>query len=90
MSTVRTHVVLPEDLVREIDQLVGPRGRSAFIEETAREAVRRKRLLQFLRTKEPAWKAENHPELAGGSAKWVRKIRAEGERASQRRIRTRS
>jgi Arc/MetJ-type ribon-helix-helix transcriptional regulator len=89
VSTVRTHVVLPEDLVREIDALVGPRGRSAFIVETARDAVRRKRLLHFLRSKEPAWKDENHPELAGGSAKWVRKIRAEGERASQKRSRTR-
>jgi hypothetical protein len=89
VSTVRTHVLLPEDLVREIDALVGPRGRSAFIVETARDAVRRKRLLQFLRSKEPAWKDENHPELVGGSAKWVRKIRAEGERASQRRSRTR-
>ena len=90
MNTVRTHVLLPEDLVRDIDALVGPRGRSAFIVETARDAVRRKRLLKFLRSKGPAWKDENHPELAGGSAKWVRKIRAEGERASQRRSRTKS
>ena len=62
MTIVRTHVLLPEDLVREIDALVGPRGRSAFIVETARDAVRRKRLLQFLNSKDPAWKDENHPE----------------------------
>jgi len=86
VSTIRTHVVLPEDLVREIDELVGPRGRSAFIEETARDAVRRKRLLRFLRRHEPAWKQENHPELAKGAAEWVRKLRAEGERATQRRL----
>lgn len=86
MSTVRTHVVLPEDLVREIDALVGPRGRSAFIVETARDAVRRKRLLQFLRSDEPAWKEENHSELAKGAAAWVRKLRAESERATRRRL----
>jgi len=85
VTIVRTHVLLPEDLVREIDALVGPRGRSAFIVETARDAVRRKRLLQFLNSKEPAWKDENHPELAAGSAKWVRKIRTEGDRASEKR-----
>lgn len=85
MSTVRTHVVLPEDLVREIDALVGPRGRGAFIVETARDAVRRKRLLEFLEAKEPAWKDEDHPELAQGAAKWVRKLRQETERASRRR-----
>jgi len=45
----------------------------------------RKQLLEFLASKEPAWKDEDHPELTGGSAEWVRKIRAEGERASQRR-----
>ncbi|PYV64487.1 MAG: hypothetical protein DMG95_04310 [Acidobacteria bacterium] len=86
MNTVRTHIVLPEDLVRDIDALVGPRGRSAFIVETARDAVRRKRLLQFLRSDEPAWKEENHPELAKGAAAWVRKLRAEGERATRRRL----
>lgn len=86
MSTVRTHVVLPEDLIREIDALVGPRGRSAFIVQTARDAVRRKRLLQFLRSDEPAWKEENHPELANGAAAWVRKLRAESERATRRRL----
>ena len=77
MTIVRTHVLLPEDLVREIDALVGPRGRSAFIVETARDAVRRKRLLQFLNSKEPAWKDENHPELAGGGAAHVEEIRSE-------------
>jgi hypothetical protein len=89
VSTVRTHILLPEDLVREIDELVGPRGRSAFIVETARDAVRRKRLLRFLRSGEPAWKEENHPELAKGAAEWVRKLRAESERATRTRLRGR-
>jgi hypothetical protein len=42
-------------------------------------------LLEFLATKEPAWKDEDHPEFAHGSAEWVRKIREESERASQKR-----
>lgn len=85
MSYIRTHVILPEDLVQEIDQLVGPRGRSAFIVETARDAVRRKKLLEVLNRKEPAWKDEDHPELAQGTAKWVHDLRQETERASRRR-----
>jgi len=75
----RAHILLPEDLLREIDALVGPRGRSAFLVETARNEVRRHRLLQFLRSKDPAWKDEDHPELALGAANWVRKLRAESE-----------
>ena len=85
MSSKRAHILLPEDLVREIDALVGPRGRSAFLVETARNEVRRKRLLEFLNSKEPAWKDEDHPELAGGPAKWVRKLRADSEHASRKR-----
>jgi Arc/MetJ-type ribon-helix-helix transcriptional regulator len=83
---VRTHVLLPEDLVREIDALVGPRGRSAFLVETAREAVRRKKLLDFLSSDEPAWKDDDHPELAEGAAKWVRTLRADSDRATQKRL----
>jgi hypothetical protein len=75
----RAHILLPEDLLQEIDALVGPRGRSAFLVETARNEVRRHRLLQFLQSKDPAWKDENHPELADGAGIWVRKLRTENE-----------
>src|SRR2546425_10810451 len=89
MSTRRTHVLLPEDLIQEIDELVGPRGRSAFLVDTARNEVRRQRLLQFLQNKEAVWKDEDHPELAEGAAAWVRRARAEdeGSRSGKRRHR---
>ena len=50
-----------------------------------KDKVRQRRLLEFLVSKEPAWKDVDHPELAHGSAEWVRKIREESERASQKR-----
>lgn len=78
--------MLPEDLVQEIDALVGPRGRSAFLVETARKEVRRQKLLEFLNSKEPAWRDEDHPELGEGAAKWVRKLRTESDRATRRRL----
>ncbi len=71
------HVVFPDELLQAIDELVGPRGRTAFLVETAQAEVRRRRLSAWLRNDEPAWKDENHPELKGGSAAWVRKLRAE-------------
>ncbi len=76
----RAHILLPHDLVKEIDSIVGPRGRSAFLVETAREAVRRKKLLRFLESDTAAWKEADHPELADGAAAWVREFRQEGER----------
>jgi len=81
----RAHILLPEDLLQEIDALVGPRGRSAFLVETARNEVRRHRLLQFLQSRDPAWKEEDHPELADGAGNWVRKLRAESEASRGRK-----
>ncbi len=81
----RAHILLPEDLLQEIDALVGPRGRSAFLVETARKEVRRHRLLQFLQSKDPAWKDKDHPELVDGAGNWVRHLRAESEVTGKRK-----
>ncbi len=90
MKTKRAHVLLPQDLVREIDAIVGPRGRSAFLVETAREAVRRRKLLRFLESDEPVWKEADHPELEQGSAAWVRKLRQENEHRIPKKSRRKS
>jgi hypothetical protein len=82
MGTVRAHVVMPQKLAEEIDELVGPRGRSAFLVETAQAEVKRRRLLAFLASDTPAWKDEDHPELADGAYAWVKKMR----QASDKRI----
>lgn len=87
MKTKRAHILLPQDLVREIDAIVGPRGRSAFLVETAREAVRRKKLLRFLESSDPAWKDADHPDLANGAAAWVRGLRQDNERRGERKRR---
>jgi hypothetical protein len=73
------HVVLPEDLVAEIDDLVGKRGRSAFLAEIARDEIMRRRQREALRGSAGAWKDKDHPELKRGSAAWVRKLRSESE-----------
>ena len=80
MATQRAHIVLPEDLIVEIDAAVGPRGRSAFLVETAREALRRRRLVEFLSRDTPAWKNEDHPELVDGTSAWGARLRREGDR----------
>ena len=83
MATQRAHIVLPDDLIAEIDSAVGPRRRSAFLVETARAELRRRNLLSFLRSDHPAWQDKDHPELASGSAAWVRKIRKESDVSSK-------
>jgi Arc/MetJ-type ribon-helix-helix transcriptional regulator len=71
----RAHVFLPDDLLAEVDALVGSRGRSAFLAEVIREAVNRRRLLEFLSNPEPVLKDEDYPEFRDGAAAWVRKMR---------------
>jgi hypothetical protein len=78
MATLRTHIILPTELAKDIDGLVGPRGRSAFLVETAAKEVKRRKLLAFLDKEEPAWRDQDHPEIAAqGAAAWVHNLRRE-------------
>ena len=80
MNTKRTHVVLAEQLVKEIDRLVGARQRSNFLAEAAEKELMRRRQIEALKAAAGAWKDKDHPELKQGSANWVRKMRRESER----------
>ena len=78
MGTQRAHIVLPAELIAEIDSEVGPRGRSAFLAEVARRELNKRKQLAFLNSDEIVWKDEDHPELAAqGTYKWVRSLRNE-------------
>jgi hypothetical protein len=72
-------VILPVEVVADIDKLVGKRGRSAFITEVARDEILRRKQRNALRKSAGAWKDKDHPELKQGSAAWVNRMRAESE-----------
>jgi len=72
----RTHVVLSEQLVKDIDTVVGSRQRSSFLTRAAERELTRIRQLKALDTVIP-WNDKDHPELKQGAAKWVRKLRQE-------------
>lgn len=84
MITKRTHVVLSEQLVKDIDMLVGSRQRSSFLTQAAEEKLMRLRQLKALEAAAGSWKDKDHPELKQGSAKWIRKLRQESERRFQK------
>jgi len=70
----RTHVVLADDVIEAIDERVGHRGRSRFLEEAAQEKLHRLELEAAIRktagiaseTKYPEWKDRQT------AADWVR------------------
>jgi Arc/MetJ-type ribon-helix-helix transcriptional regulator len=85
----RTHVVLPADLVAEIDELVGARGRSRFIAEAVEKRVQLERQRRALEIGFGAWKDADHPELQGpgGTEGWVRQMRDEETRRFEELLR---
>jgi Arc/MetJ-type ribon-helix-helix transcriptional regulator len=54
MALARTNVTLPEDLLRQVDELAGPRGRSQYIAEAIRRQVLHDRQRKVF---EDAWEA---------------------------------
>jgi hypothetical protein len=79
----RTHVVLSEELVKEIDTLVGARQRSSFLTKAAERELTRLRQIKALEALVP-WDEKDHPELKEGAAKYVRKLRREYEERFER------
>jgi len=80
----RTHVVLSEQLVRDIDAIVGSRQRSSFLTQAAERELMRLRQMKALKASAGSWKDKDHPELKGGAAKWVEKLRKEDEKRFQK------
>lgn len=83
-ETMRTHVILPVELVREIDEIAGQRKRSEYIEEAIRERIMRDQQLKAFDdvvgslsdVDVPGW------ETPAAASEWVRETR----RASDRRL----
>ena len=62
----KTHLVLPQEILEEVDQIAGKKKRSLFIAEAAREKLERERFLRILDETKGAWGDKNHPELKTG------------------------
>jgi hypothetical protein len=78
MATTRAHIVFEPGVLLQIDELVGPRERSSFVNETVAAELRRRKMMKLLENWEAVPDEAWDPELVRlGAAKWVRKLRAE-------------
>jgi hypothetical protein len=70
----RTHVIIDD---AELDEIVGPRGRSKFFEEAAREKLDRDGLIKALEATAGIAKGKmyEHWKDAETTAEWVRESR---------------
>jgi len=69
-----THVILDDEIIDAIDQLVGERGRSRFLETAARERLQRLGLEKALGSTAGILKDEDYPEFKDQASinDWVR------------------
>lgn len=44
MALARTNLTLPEELLRQVDEIAGPRGRSRYVADAVAQRVKRDRL----------------------------------------------
>jgi hypothetical protein len=81
---MRTHIVLPDDLVAEIDTIVGPRKRSLFIEEAVRAKLQRERLRRAMEAVKngPGLDPEKYPywSTPQKTSEWVHNMRVEDDK----------
>jgi len=87
MSTSRTHITLPKEILTDLDRLVEKRSRSRFIAEAVRSALLIARQKEALRNAVGSWKDKDHPELKAGTAAWVGKLRRESEARFKKQFR---
>ena len=75
----RTHVILSDEVIQAIDEKVGQRGRSRFLDEAAREKLGRLELEDAIRTGAGILKDRDYPHWRDTQSvkEWVRSVRRE-------------
>jgi metal-responsive CopG/Arc/MetJ family transcriptional regulator len=73
----RAHIVIPRDLLDKIDEQVGPRKRSKFVQEAVEEKLQRQRLLASITQMAGSLADVDIPgwESSEAAAEWVRALR---------------
>lgn len=76
-TLTRTNVTLPQDLLKQVDEIAGPRGRSRYVAEAVLQRVKRDRLGQAIRETagimvgKPGWMSPDEV------VRWVDELRSE-------------
>jgi metal-responsive CopG/Arc/MetJ family transcriptional regulator len=76
---VAVNMSLPEDLVHQLDEVAGPRNRSAFAEDALRRAIKREQWRLSIERTAGSLRAEDYPHWRTSEdvVRWVEDMRAE-------------
>lgn len=86
---MRAHVVLSEELLKEVDRIAGKRKRSRFVEAAVREKLSREALSAALEESVGVLDLGEYPDWSTPkkSSDWVRAGRKEDEKRLARKLR---
>jgi metal-responsive CopG/Arc/MetJ family transcriptional regulator len=59
----KAHLVFPQSILEEVDQIAGKRKRSLFIVKATQEKLEKERFLKTLDETKGAWSDKRHAEL---------------------------
>jgi len=59
----KAHLVFPQEILDEVDQIAGKRKRSMFIVKATQEKLERERFLKTLEETKGAWTDRDHAKL---------------------------
>lgn len=86
---MRTHIIVPEELIEEIDRIAGKRKRSRFVEEAIREKLEREALGRAMKEVKGMLDPADYPEWSTPEkvSAWIRESRAEDDAVLERKLR---
>ena len=80
----KAHLVIPGEILEEVDKIAGKRRRSLFIAEATQEKLERERFLKTLDETAGAWSDKSHPEFK--TARDVEQYVREKRRSYRKRV----
>ena len=77
MALARTNLTLPEQLLAEVDEIAGPRGRSRYVAEAVAQRLRRDRLRRAVDASAGVLRGTRHGMSRAQVTQWIDQLRAE-------------
>ena len=75
MALARTNLTLPEQLLAEVDEIAGPRGRSRYVAEAVAQRLRRDRLRQAVDASAGVLRGTRHEMSREQVTEWIDQLR---------------
>lgn len=75
--SMRTNLLLPSDLVEQLDRVAGPRGRSKYVAEAVRIRLDRDQRMADIRAAAGIWRDNPLFPTSEAVVEWVRELRRE-------------